>query len=134
MPPKPLLALLLLFSLHTHAQATLPPLPHDDRTFTKVEQPAVYPGGDSAWTSALGKLFSDNARALRHTQGECQLQFIVHNDGTVVDVQALTMQDSRLARILIDFIKKGPNWIPAVQNGRPVHAYTRVTVTYPPES
>lgn len=130
MTPKPLLAL-LLFCLHAHAQATLPPLPHDDRTFTKVEQPAVYPGGDSAWTNALGKLFSRNARALGHAQGECQLQFIVHNDGTVADVQALTMTDSKLAEVLIRFIKKGTRWTPPVRGGKAVVVYHKVSVTYP---
>jgi hypothetical protein len=106
-----------------------------DKTFTRVENPPYYLGGDSAWTAALKRVFGANRSILKrdgeNSIGTCELQFIVTYDGSVVDVAAITMKDSRLAKILIDFIKTGPKWHPAVQNKYAVKAYHRIKVDYP---
>lgn len=35
-----------------------------------------------------------------------------------------------MAKSCIDLISKGPKWLPAVQNGRPVTAYRKQPITF----
>ena len=55
--------------------------------------------------------------------GTCIVKFIVDKSGKVSNVEAITMQGSKLAEVATNIIRKGPNWIPAQQNGRMVNAY-----------
>ncbi|HRN72430.1 MAG TPA: energy transducer TonB [Ginsengibacter sp.] len=64
----------------------------------------------------------------RDDAGTCRIKFIVRKDGHVSDVKAVTMEGTRLARILVDAIKDGPKWIPAEQNGHIVNAYLEIPV------
>lgn len=140
---KYFLLLLACFALHAlgRAQDTAKPILQttdaglDQRIFTKTERPAAYPGGDTALRSAVFAELGHNRRSLRRdgdrSTGECVVQFIVHRDGSVTDVEALTLRGSRFAEVLVDFIRKGPHWVPAWQNGRSVNAFHRVMFQYP---
>jgi len=64
-------------------------------------------------------------------EGTCKIIFIVAEDGTISNVEALTMQGSVLARIGVDAIKKGPKWIPGKnQYGQPVASKRIQTVSF----
>ncbi|MEO6453293.1 MAG: energy transducer TonB [Ginsengibacter sp.] len=65
-----------------------------------------------------------------HTGGTCLVQFIVDTHGSVSDIKAITMQNSRLAEVAINAIRQGPRWNPAKQNGNPVSSYKRQAVTF----
>lgn len=43
--------------------------------------------------------------------------------GNVSHVEAATMQGTKLAEIAVNTTRKGPEWIPAMQNGQYVTAY-----------
>jgi protein TonB len=45
-------------------------------------------------------------------EGTCEVLFIVAEDGTVSNVEALTMKGTVLARVAVDAIKRGPKWRP----------------------
>ncbi len=62
--------------------------------------------------------------------GTCRVRFIVSKDGSVSEVEALTMKNSKLAQIAVNAIRKGPKWTPAQQNGRMVNAYREQPVTF----
>ena len=104
----------------------------DDKIFTKAEVEASFPGGEKAWTKYITKVITEHIKdlAAENKSGTCIVKFIVHADGTVTDVRATTMQQTKLAEITINAISKGPKWIPAMQNGRVVPAYREQPVTF----
>lgn len=143
------LTLLLAFAaLASHAQqardTTKPKIdtllisPHtQDRTeiLHKVDKLPVYPGGPQAWSRDLKNAIKRNSASIDDdgiaSMGECELQFAVWYDGTAGDVRALTMENSRLAAVVADFIQHTKGWTPALQHGIVVNSYLKVKVKYP---
>ena len=108
-------------------------VPQDDnQIFTKVEVEAQFPGGDAAWTRYVTKAITNNIDELTEAgeQGTCTVKFVVDKNGNVSQVEATTMKGSKLAEIAVNAIRKGPKWVPAVQNGRNVNAYRYQPVTF----
>lgn len=105
----------------------------ENKIFDKVEIEAGFPGGDSKWRQYLerncnGQVASDNGAP----QGTYTtvIQFVVDKDGAISDVRALTKHGYGMEEEAIRVIKKGPNWTPAVQNGRHVKAYRKQPITF----
>jgi periplasmic protein TonB len=65
--------------------------------------------------------------------GTCIVRFVVDKTGKVSNVEATTMKGTKLEEVATNIIRRGPNWIPAQQNGRYVKAYRlqRVTILNP---
>jgi len=92
-----------------------------DKVFTKVENPAEFPGGQDAWKRYLERsLQYPDAAQESGTQGVVRVQFIVDKEGNISEVQALNNPGDGLAEEAVRIIKKGPKWKPAEQNGRKV--------------
>jgi periplasmic protein TonB len=104
----------------------------EDKVFTKVEIEASFPGGDGGWARYVRKAIEANIDELTDAgeSGTCRVRFIVSKDGTVSNVEALTMKGSKLAEVAVNAIRKGPKWTPAQQNGRHVNAYREQPVTF----
>lgn len=104
-----------------------------DTILDKVEVEASFPGGPSAWSAyisdKLGNKISDFGD---NDYGTCIVRFIVDKDGKISNVEARTMQDSKLAKFTIKAIEKGPHWIPAQQDGKNVSSYRLQPVTLNP--
>jgi N-acetylmuramoyl-L-alanine amidase/outer membrane biosynthesis protein TonB len=101
--------------------------------FTKLQKPASFPGGSTAWLKYITGIIQKNANALtedKKSQGRCEVRFIVSKDGRVSDVKAITKQDSKLAQVAINAIQNGPHWIPGMQNGRVVNSFVTVPVAF----
>lgn len=104
-----------------------------NQIFEKVEIEAKFPGGDAAWKRYLERNLSnfnpaDNgAPAGTYTT---YIQFVVDKDGNISDVKALTNYGYGMEDEAIKVIKKGPNWEPAIQNGRKVKAYRKQPITF----
>lgn len=64
--------------------------------------------------------------------GTCEMRFLVSKDGSLSDIEALTLKNSLLAKLLTDALKKSPKWLPAEQDGKPVKAWRRQKVTFRP--
>lgn len=105
----------------------------EDIIFTKAEIEASFPGGMNAWTKYITELIEQNKNKLKKddNEGTCIVYFVVNKDGSVSDIKVRSMIDSKLAEIIMDAIKNGPKWKPALQNGRSVNAYKQLSVTYP---
>jgi antitoxin component YwqK of YwqJK toxin-antitoxin module len=103
-----------------------------DRLFAKVDIDAQFPGGSTEWSRYISNEMSRHMNALSKANetGTCVVRFIVDKDGSITDAEAITMKDTKLAKILIKAISNGPKWIPAKQNGRPVKAYRTQPVTF----
>ncbi len=101
-----------------------------DKTFTKVEIDAEYPGGLSAWQRYLSKNLAYPQEAQdNEIQGTVVVQFIVDKEGNVSDVEAISGAKELQAEA-IRVIKKSGKWTPAVQNGRQVKAYRKQPITF----
>lgn len=92
-----------------------------DKVFTKVEQPARFPGGDEAWRRYLARNLNTKVNAPKGVY-TVHVQFIVNEDGSIRNViTAEVPKDCQeCGQEAIKLIKKGPKWEPAVQNGRNV--------------
>lgn len=106
---------------------------YEDKVFTKVENEAAFPGGNSAWSRYVEKwLSSFDAAENGAPPGTYQVsvRFIVSNDGSVSDVIAETNHGYGMEAISIKIIRDGPKWTPALQNGRNVIAYRKQLITF----
>lgn len=106
--------------------------PKRDIVFQQVENEAEFPGGESGWTKFITKVVNDHIDSLQAAgeTGTCVLQFIVSEDGSLSDVQALTMKGTRFAMLMVDAVKNGPAWVPARQNGIRVASIKKQPVTF----
>ena len=101
-----------------------------DKIFTKVEIEATFPGGTQKWAQYVQRAISNEIDEFGDGDfGTCVVKFIVDKTGKVSDVEATTMKGTKLAQVAVNAIRKGPNWVPAEQNGRKVNAYRLQPVT-----
>jgi protein TonB len=94
-----------------------------DKVFTVVQIPAEFPGGLPAWQKYLQRnLNSDIPVQNGAPEGKytVYVTFIVDKTGVISDVNAENDPGYGTKDEAIKVIKKGPNWKPAVQNGRNV--------------
>lgn len=102
----------------------------EDKIFTKVEIDAAFPGGPTGWIKYVQRAIeADMDEFTESDYGTCVVKFIVDKTGKVSSVEATTMKGSKLAEVATNIIRKGPNWIPAEQNGRKVNAYRLQPIT-----
>jgi len=105
----------------------------ENKIFDKVEIEAAFPGGDIAWRKYLTNNLNANtpvdngAPAGKYT---VYVQFVVDKEGNISDVKPLTNNGYGMEQEAVRVIKKGPNWTPAVQNGRQVKAYRKQPITF----
>lgn len=94
-----------------------------NQVYTKVENPAAFPGGPAAWKRYLeSNLRADAVVEAGAPSGilTVRVQFIVDREGNISDVKALNDPGFGTAEEAVRVIKKGPKWKPALQNGRNV--------------
>ena len=105
----------------------------DNEVFIHVEIPAEFPGGPGAWSRFLHNHLNSNTpmdNGAPVGSYTVMVQFIVDKEGNISDVKALTNHGYGMEEEAIRVIKKGPQWTPAIQNGRKVNAYRRQPVTF----
>ncbi len=104
-----------------------------DSVFRKVEVESYFPGGDQLWNKYVQSKIEKGLKKLlkdKKSNGTCEVQFIVNTDGSIINVEALTLTDSYLAEIFVSAVKGSPKWVPAYQSGKPVKAWRRQKVTF----
>lgn len=105
----------------------------DDKVFTQVENEASFPGGSIAWSNYLTKNLDPTIPVKEGRKAGAYkviISFIVKKDGSISNVTADNYQGSAMSKACIDLIKKGPGWLPAMQNGRTVTAYRKQPITF----
>jgi Periplasmic protein TonB, links inner and outer membranes len=101
----------------------------EDAVLIDVQIPATFKGN---WNAYVKKEIEKHMDELTEAgeSGTCMVKFIVSKDGSISNVEAVTMKGSKLAEVVVNAIRKGPNWIPAQQNGTIVNAYRQQPVTF----
>jgi protein TonB len=127
-----LTTLIFLAALTGTARAQYQDTSKDDRTFVKLEVEASYPGGDTAWIRFLNHTlhYPDDA-VNNEIKGKVWVQFIVHADGMVTDVQAISgPTQGGLREEAVRVVKASGKWVPGMQNGRIVRSYKKIPIEF----
>ncbi|MBN9298863.1 MAG: energy transducer TonB [Filimonas sp.] len=101
--------------------------------FKTVQIQAKFPGGDAEWRKFLERNLNsstpvDNgAPSGKYT---VIVSFLVDKDGNISEVKAENDPGYGTATEAVRVIKKGPKWIPAVQNGRNVIYRQKQGITF----
>jgi protein TonB len=103
----------------------------DYPVFTRTEVEPQYDGGKAAWKKYLKKNLKKNVGS-EAPAGEYTVlvQFIVHEDGTLTDVQANTRHGYGMEEEAVRLVRHTPRWIPARQNKQAVTCYHRQLITF----
>lgn len=105
----------------------------ENQIFEKVEIEASFTGGESAWRKYLERNLNPNTpvdNGAPEGTYTVYVQFVVSKDGSISDVKALTTHGYGMEQEAMRVIRKGPKWVPAVQNGRSVNAYRKQPITF----
>lgn len=116
----------------THADKAYAPS-GDDKIFTQVENEPKFPGGEPAWRKFLEKnLYPGLPIKNGAPEGiyAVIVKFLVSKDGTISNVHAETKHGYGMDSAAVEVIKKGPKWVPAIQNGYNVTAYRKQPITF----
>jgi hypothetical protein len=102
------------------------------KDFKMVETSAEFPGGDGQWNAYASQFLSAHMDELLkdNRSGTCMMQFIVDKDGSLIDIEAMTMLGSKLAELCVEMVKNGPKWAPAQENGHAVKAFRRQNISF----
>jgi TonB family protein len=98
------------------------------------EKEAHFKGGDDAWRKYLSRRLSSARLPNDYYSGKISgvviAQFIVDMDGSIKDIKVVKSVRSDLDDVVVDIIRSGPKWEPAVQYNRKVKAYRKQPVTF----
>jgi hypothetical protein len=114
-------------------QDTVKPSNPDNVIFVKVEVEPAFKGGYQVWQKYLDRNLNKDLPAKNGAPNGAYtvvIQFIVDRDGKISDVKALTNHGYGMEEEAMRMIKKGPDWVPAIQNGRNVNAYKKQPITF----
>lgn len=92
------------------------------RTYTKVQSPPSFPGGDDAWKKYIQEICSRNKKLIRK-EGPAVIfvQFTVDNNGEISNIRvASSNPPPGLAALAQKAIEDSPAWLPGSENGRKV--------------
>ena len=98
-----------------------------------MEVEASFKGGESAWRRYLERNLNANTpvdNGAPEGQYTVWVQFIVNKAGKISDVKALTSHGYGMEDEAVKIIRKGPDWVPAIQNGQNVNAYRKQPITF----
>ena len=101
--------------------------------FTQTETEAQFPGEAQGWRNYLMQNLDASLPVKKGAPAgnyTVQVQFIVHPDGSLTDIKALTHHGYGMEEEVVQLIKKGPKWIPAEQNGQVVTSIRKQPVTF----
>ncbi|MBN9298865.1 MAG: energy transducer TonB [Filimonas sp.] len=115
--------------------APAPKAPAEDyeKEFKTVQIQAKFPGGDGEWRKFLERNLNRNtpvdngAPSGKYT---VIVSFLVDKDGNISEVKAENDPGYGTAAEAVRVIKRGPKWIPAVQNGRNVIYRQKQGITF----
>ena len=104
----------------------------NDEVFTVTQVPAEFPGGLAAWQKYLERNLNvdvpvkSGAPPGKYT---VFISFIVHSDGTISNITANDPGFGTKEEAM-RVIEKGPNWKPAIQNGKNVNYLHKQGITF----
>jgi len=109
-------------------EADLSKLPKDyNRIYYKPQHMPSFPGGEKYFYLYLKK-YLKLPKETKHIKGKVIVSLVVERDGSLTDINAVRKLRPNIDAAVINVIKKGPRWRPAVDNNRPVRSLYTVSV------
>lgn len=104
---------------------------YSGQIYTAVEQPAEFPGGQSALMTFL----SNNIRYPEAAQqngisGRVIVKFVVEKDGSISSASVVKGVDRDLDAEALRVVRRMPKWKPGKNSGQPVRSYFTLPVTF----
>jgi len=128
-----LIAIFLSLGVCLRAQDTTTKRTNITDTFTSVQVEARFPGGVDGWRAFLEENIHPKVAA-RHKAPPgnytVQVSFLVDKEGKISDVTILNDPGYGTAEDVLKVFKHSPNWMPAIQNGKPVIYRQKQNITY----
>ena len=111
------------------------PFGETGKIFTKVEQAPEFPGGTQVMKDFLRSRLSNDPEVKSNKKtykGKAGIRFIVYQQGSVgaFAIDDKSAGNEKLAAKLIEYLKRGPQWEPARQNGKIVKVWHQVEFSY----
>jgi hypothetical protein len=100
---------------------------------TSITTLPSFPGGSVAWAKYLDRNLNNDLPATKGgPPGKyiVRVSFMVKADGSLVDVSAENNPGYGTAEEAIRLISKGPKWVPALLNGKPVAYRNKVAISF----
>lgn len=118
-------------SLKAQNTVTIDSAAKKGQVFTAVEVQPEFPGGEAAF----GRFLAQNIRypdvdRKNNVQGKVFVQFVVDRDGSLSDIRILRAPSKTIADETIRVFQLCPNWIPGIQNSKPVRVQYTVPVNF----
>jgi len=104
-----------------------------DKVFTEPEIPASFPGGKTGWQKYLERNLNrdlpvkNGAPAGKYT---VNMNFIVDQNGNISNLVAENDPGYGTKDEALRVIQKGPDWVPAEQNGKKVTSLVKQSITF----
>ncbi len=120
------------YGMNTTSFQILPPPAEMDSTapLKIVEVQAAYPGGQEGWGKYLSHTLKYPEEAVSNEiQGDVMVEFVVHTDGSVTDVKAIS-GPKELRAESVRVIAQSGNWVAAMDHGARVDSYTKQPIKY----
>ena len=105
--------------------------PEEQQIFHVVEEKPEFPGGMDECLKFIGKNIKYPTIAQENgVQGRVIIQFVVNQDGSIVDPVVMRSVDPYLDKEALRVIKMMPKWKPGKQRGKAVRVKYTVPVTF----
>ena len=93
----------------------------NDDVKSEVDNMPQFPGGTQGMMMHFkeGFVYPESLKE-DNVEGKVYVQFVVHEDGSLHDVEAVKSDDERLEAPAIAFVQNMPNWEPGYDAGKPV--------------
>ncbi|MBD5345631.1 MAG: energy transducer TonB [Bacteroides sp.] len=107
------------------------PEPEPDKVFEAVEQPPLFPGGESALLKWIADHLHYPQLAIENNiQGKVIVMFVVTKTGKVGEVKVVRGKDPDLDKEALRVVKALPPFQPGKQNGQNVNVWYTVPITF----
>jgi TonB-dependent SusC/RagA subfamily outer membrane receptor len=129
-PPKP-----PPYPAAPQAASPVDPFGEVGKIFTKVEQAPEFPGGAQVMKDFLRSRLNNDPEVKSNKKsykGKAGIRFVVYQQGSVgaFAIDDKSVGNEQLAAKLIEYLKRGPQWEPARQNGKIVKVWHQVEFSY----
>lgn len=105
--------------------------PTEEKVYTDVEEPAMFPGGDQGLMKYLATNIRYPAAAQENgASGTVIVKFVVNKDGMISDVEIVKGVDQDLDREALRVVRRMPKWQPGKNNGQPVKSIITLPVSF----
>ncbi|WP_316737769.1 TonB family protein [Pedobacter aquatilis] len=99
--------------------------------FVSIEKQPEYPGGMKNFYDYLSKnlKYPEEAQE-RNIQGKVHISFTVEKNGKLTDLKVLKGLDESTNQEALRVFDESPNWMPGIQNGKPVRVKYNMSVNF----